>query len=477
MNESLPTRREFLLQSGLGLGAAALSSLSTVASPIGRGAASLLNDSLHHAATAKRVIYIFQAGGPAQMELYDHKPQLAARHGEELPESILKQQRLTGFTIGQKKYPIIASPLKFSQHGECGAWMSELLPRLAGSVDDMCFVRSVHTEAVNHDPAVTMMMTGTQQPGRPSIGAWLSYGIGSENHDLPSFVVLLTPGLIQDASTPVSTRHWGAGFLPSKHQGIKFRSGKAPVLYLDNPAGIDNNTRREMLNVTAQLNGIQKRTTGDPEIDSRIAQYELAHRMQMSVPELTDLSTEPQHIFDLYGPQSQVPGSFGANCLLARRLVEKGVRFVQIIDRDWDHHRNAPQHLKTKSQLSDQPMAALLTDLKQRGLLEDTLVVCGGEFGRTIYSQGPIQEKYGRDHHGGCFTMWMAGGGVRGGHSHGLTDEFSFNVAENPVHVHDLQATILHCLGIDHRRLTYKYQSRQFRLTDVEGTVVRDVLS
>ena len=477
MHESLPTRRKFLLQSGLGLGAAALSSLSTVASPIGRGAASLLNDSLHHAATAKRVIYIFQAGGPAQMELYDHKPQLAARHGEELPESILKQQRLTGFTIGQKKYPIIASPLKFSQHGECGAWMSELLPRLAGSVDDMCFVRSVHTEAVNHDPAVTMMMTGTQQPGRPSIGAWLSYGIGSENHDLPSFVVLLTPGLIQDASTPVSTRHWGAGFLPSKHQGIKFRSGKAPVLYLDNPAGIDNNTRREMLNVTAQLNGIQKRTTGDPEIDSRIAQYELAHRMQMSVPELTDLSTEPQHIFDLYGPQSQVPGSFGANCLLARRLVEKGVRFVQIIDRDWDHHRNAPQHLKTKSQLSDQPMAALLTDLKQRGLLEDTLVVCGGEFGRTIYSQGPIQEKYGRDHHGGCFTMWMAGGGVRGGHSHGLTDEFSFNVAENPVHVHDLQATILHCLGIDHRRLTYKYQSRQFRLTDVEGTVVRDVLS
>jgi len=476
MHESLPTRRKFLLQSGLGLGAAALSSLSSVASPIGRGGASLLNDSLHHAATAKRVIYIFQAGGPAQMELYDHKPQLAARHGEELPESILKQQRLTGFSIGHKNYPIIASPLKFSQHGECGAWMSELLPRLAGSVDDMCFVRSVHTEAVNHDPAVTMMMTGTQQPGRPSIGAWLSYGIGSENHDLPAFVVLLSPGLIQDASTPVSTRHWGAGFLPSKHQGIKFRSGKAPVLYLDNPAGIDDNTRREMLDVAAQLNTIQKRTTGDPEIDTRIAQYELAHRMQMSVPELTDLSTEPQNIFDLYGPQSQVPGSFGANCLLARRLVEKGVRFVQIIDRDWDHHRNAPQHLKTKSQLSDQPMAALLTDLKQRGLLEDTLVVCGGEFGRTIYSQGPIQEKYGRDHHGGCFTMWMAGGGVRGGHSHGLTDEFSFNVAENPVHVHDLQATILHCLGIDHRRLTYKYQSRQFRLTDVEGTVVRDVL-
>lgn len=458
------------------MGAAALNSLSTAASPIDRGGASLLNDSLHHPATAKRVIYIFQAGGPAQMELYDHKPAMAAQHGQELPESVLKQQRLTGFTIGQKKYPIIASPFKFSQHGECGAWMSELLPRLSASVDDICFVRSVHTEAVNHDPAVTLMMTGTQQPGRPSIGAWLSYGIGSENHDLPAFVVLLTPGLIQDASTPVSTRHWGAGFLPSKHQGIKFRSGKAPVLYLENPAGIDDNTRREMLDVAAQLNTIQKRTTGDPEIDTRIAQYELAHRMQMSVPELTDLSTEPQHIFDLYGTQSQVPGSFGANCLLARRLVEKGVRFVQIIDRDWDHHRNAPQHLKTKSQLSDQPMAGLLTDLKQRGLLDDTLVVCGGEFGRTIYSQGPIQEKYGRDHHGGCFTMWMAGGGIRGGHSYGLTDEFSFNVAENPVHVHDLQATILHCLGIDHRRLTYKYQSRQFRLTDVEGTVVRDVL-
>lgn len=470
------SRRQF---ASFGLGAAALSELlsgellSAAKAPDGN----TLDVPTSSSPRAKRVIYIFQAGGPAQMELYDYKPGLQKRHGEDLPESVLNQQRRTGFTAGQKKFPIIAPGFKFRRHGQSGTWMSELLPHLGGVVDDLCFVRSLHTEAVNHDPAVTMMLTGTQQPGRPSIGAWLSYGLGSENGDLPAFVVLLTPGLIQDASTPVSTRHWGAGFLPSKHQGVKFRSGSAPVLFLENPAGINDASRRAMLDVTGRLNAIQQRTVGDPEIEARIAQYELAHRMQLSVPDLTDLSREAAHTFQLYGPQAKTPGSFASNCLLARRLVEKGVRFVQVIDRDWDHHRNATKHLKTKSELTDQPLAGLLIDLKQRGLLEDTLVVCGGEFGRSIYSQGANLENYGRDHHGGCFTMWLAGGGVRPGFSYGATDEFSYNIAENPVHVHDLQATILHCLGIDHTRLTYKFQSRQFRLTDVGGRVVREILA
>jgi len=351
------------------------------------------------------------------------------------------------------------------------------MPHLGEVADELCFIKSMHTEAVNHDPAVTLMMTGTQQPGRPSLGAWLSYGIGSENQDLPAFVVLLTPGQIQDASTSLSAQQWGSGFLSSQHQGVKFRAGKDPVLYLTNAPGIDAKTRRAMLDVAAQLNRKQFESVGDPEINARIAQYEMAFRMQTSVPQVVDLSNETEKTFEMYGPLSKTPGTFAANCLLARRLIESGTRFVQIFDRDWDHHRNAPAHMKTKMRLSDQPTAALLKDLKMRGLLEDTLVVCGGEFGRTVYCQGPIQENYGRDHHGGCFTTWLAGGGVRGGHTHGRTDEFSFNVTESPVHVHDLHATILHCLGIDHKRLTFKHQSRQFRLTDVAGEVVHEILS
>lgn len=472
------TRRHFFGHSAVGIGGAALASLlaseatASTSEPTGGNLRKL-----HFAPKAKRVIYICQAGGPAQMELYDYKPSLTHRHGQELPSSVRKQQRLTGFTSGQGDYPIVASPFKFSRRGECGAWMSELLPQLSTVADDLCFVRSMHTEAVNHDPAVTFMLTGAQQPGRPSIGSWLSYGIGSENQNLPAFVVLLTPGLIQDASTPLSSRHWGSGFLPSRHQGVKFRAGQDPVLYLSNPPGIDTKTRREMLDVGARLNQIQQESYSAPGIGDRIAQYEMAFRMQTSVPKLVDLTSEPNHVFEMYGPQSRIPGSYAANCLLARRLVEAGVRFVQVFDRDWDHHRNAPQHLKTKSQLSDQPTAALIRDLKRRGMLDDTLVVCGGEFGRTAYCQGPLQEKYGRDHHGGCFTMWLAGGGTRGGHSHGKTDEFSFNIQDSPVHVHDLQATILHCLGIDHERLTFKFQSREHRLTDIAGEVVHSILT
>ena len=473
------TRRHFFGQAGLGLGTAALASLAdaemqrSIAAQ--SGPQSALNQP-HLPGRAKRVIYIFQAGGPAQMELFDYKPELAKLHGQELPPSVRDTQRLTGFTAKQGQFPIVASPFKFARHGECGAWVSELLPHLSTVVDELCFIKSMHTEAINHDPAVTFLLTGSQQPGWPSIGSWLSYGIGSESRDLPAFVVLLTPGLIQDASTPLSARHWGNGFLPASHQGVQFRAGKNPVLYLANPGGIDRRTRREMLDVTAELNRIQSASAGDPEIKARIEQYEMAFRMQASVPRLTDLTTETKAVFDMYGPQSRTPGTYAANCLLARRLVEQGVRFVQIFDRDWDHHRSEPKHMRTKANWFDQPTTALIQDLKMRGLLEDTLVVCGGEFGRTVYCQGPLQENYGRDHHGGCFTMWLAGAGVRSGHTHGVTDEFGYNVAEGPVHVHDLQATILHCLGIDHKRLTFQHQSRQFRLTDTAGRVVSEVL-
>ena len=475
------TRRHFFGTGAAGIGAAALASL--LDSECAAANTTRLPDpspaalGSHFAPRAKRVIYIFQAGGPAQLELFDHKPGLRRLHGTELPPSVRSSERLTGFTAGQGQYPVVASPFRFNRRGECGAWMSELLPNLATVADDICFVKSLHTDAINHDPAVTFMLTGAQQPGRPCIGSWLSYGIGSESQELPAFVVLLTPGLIQDASTPLSARHWGSGFFPSRHQGVKLRAGKDPVLYLSNPPGIDERTRREMLDVGAKLNRIQHQAVGDPEIDARIAQYEMAFRMQTSVPKLTDFSGETQQVFDLYGPLSRTPGTYAANCLLARRLVESGVRFVQIFDRDWDHHRNAPKHMKTKANWFDRPTGGLIIDLKLRGLLDDTLIVCGGEFGRTVYCQGPLQENYGRDHHGGCFTMWLAGGGIRAGYTHGRTDEFSYSVAESPVHVHDLQATVLHCLGIDHERLTFKHQSREFRLTDIAGRVVDDILT
>jgi hypothetical protein len=384
---------------------------------------------------------------------------------------------LTGFTRGQAKFPVAASSAKFRQHGECGAWVSELLPNMGQIADDLCIVRSMHTEAVNHDPALTLMVTGAQQAGRPSLGAWLSYGLGSENANLPAFVVLSSTGMIPDAATPLSARHWGSGFLPSQHQGVKFRAGTDPVLYLSNPPGIDSATRRRMLDVAGQLNRLQYELYGDSEIHTRITQYEMAYRMQSSVPKLTDFTNEPAHVFESYGTQSKTPGSYAANCLLARRLIESGVRFVQIFDRDWDHHRNAPTHLRTKTQMTDQPTAALIRDLKQRGLLDDTLVVCGGEFGRTVYCQGALQGNYGRDHHGGCFTVWLAGGGARPAISYGATDDYSFNIVKDPVHVHDLNATILHCLGIDHQQLTYKFQGRHYRLTDVHGEVVKGVLA
>jgi hypothetical protein len=475
------SRRHFFGRAATGIGTAALAWLlnrdaAAHAGSVGSLPSAAL-DVLHRPARAKNVIYIFQAGGPAQMELWDYKPLLPRLHGEDLPKSVMGDQRLTGFTKGQSAFPVAAPTTGFAQHGECGAWVSDLLPYLGQVVDELCVIRSMHTEAVNHDPALTYMVTGAQQPGRPSIGSWLSYGLGSENQNLPAFVVLLTPGLIPDAATPLSARHWGSGFLPSEHQGVKFRAGADPVLFLSNPPGIDGPTRRRMLDMSAHLNRLQYEAFGDPEITTRIAQYEMAYRMQSSVPELTDLASEPEHIFQQYGPLSRIPGSYGANCLLARRLVESGVRFVQIFDRDWDHHRNTPTHIRTKAQMTDQPTAALIADLRQRGLLDDTLVVCGGEFGRTVYCQGALQEKYGRDHHGGCFTVWMAGGGVRGGVQYGATDDYSFNITENPVHVHDLNATILHGLGIDHERLTYKFQGRHHRLTDVEGKVVNDILA
>lgn len=465
------TRRCFFRHGASGLGAMALASL--MQSEEARGEAIVS----HFAPRAKQVIYIFQAGGPAQMELWDYKPGLAKWHGKELPPSIRKGGRLTGFTAGQGKYPVIASPFQFKKHGQSGQWLSELWPHLAKRVDDLCVIRSMTTEAINHDPAVTYLLTGAQQPGRPSLGSWLSYGLGSENRNIPAFVVLLTQGAIQDASTPLSSRHWGNGFLPAHHQGVKFRSGADPVLYLSNPPGVRAQDRRRMLDVTAALNRIQKESVGDPEIEARIAQYELAYRMQTSVPDIVDLSSEPEHVLKAYGPQARAPGSYAASCLLARRLVELGARFVQIFDRDWDHHRNAPQHLRTKAKMTDQPTAALLGDLKQRGLLEETLVICGGEFGRTVFCQGPVQKRYGRDHHGRCFAIWMAGGGIKPGMAYGETDDFSFNVAKDPVPVHDLNATILHCLGMDHTKLTFQYQGRHHRLTDVHGHVIQDILA
>ncbi len=471
------SRRQFLRQSGLNLGATALATLLAGDDSRAEKRRSNGTERIENLPRrAKQVIYIFQAGGPAQMELYDYKPELPRHHGMDLPKSVIGAQRLTGFTQSQKSFPVAAAATNFQQRGSNGFWLSEMLPHLGNVMDDLCFVRSMHTEAVNHDPAVTYVLTGAQQAGRPSLGAWLSYGLGSENANLPAFVVLLSAGQIQDAATPLSARHWGSGFLPAQHQGVKFRAGADPVLYLSNPPGIDSATRRKMIDTTAELNRLQSVKAGDPEIDTRIAQYEMAYRMQSSVPELTDLTSESEHSFELYGPQSRTAGTFAANCLLARRLIESGVRFIQIFDRDWDHHRNAPAHLRTKTQMTDQPLAALIRDLKQRGLLEETLVVCGGEFGRTVYCQGALQEKYGRDHHGGCYTVWLAGGGIRPGFQYGLTDEYSFNIVENPVHVHDLNATILHCLGIDHQQLTFKFQGRHHRLTDVHGKVVLPLL-
>jgi hypothetical protein len=474
------TRRHFFGHGATGIGTAALASLVCPELFAGAGekaGTSGLPGLPHFAPKAKRVIYLFQSGAPSQIDLFDYKPRLAEFHKQELPDSIRQGQRLTGMTSGQKSFPVAASKFKFTQHGQAGIWLSELLPHTAKIADELCLIRSMHTDAINHDPAITLMQTGSQQPGRPSLGAWVDYGLGSENENLPAFVVMISKSGPK-AGQGLLARLWGSGFLPSQHQGVKLRGVGDPVLYLSNPAGIDGATRREMLDGIARLNQLQEAEVGDPEITARIAQYELAYRMQTSVPDLMDTSHEPAHIFDLYGEDSKKPGTFAANCLLARRLVERGVRFIQLYHRDWDHHGNLPDALPKQCRETDQGAAGLIADLKQRGLLDDTLVIWGGEFGRTVYCQGTLTETtYGRDHHPRCFSLWMAGGGIKPGMALGETDDYSYNIVKDPIHVHDLQATILHCLGVDHTRLTYKCQGRHFRLTDVHGRLVQEILA
>jgi hypothetical protein len=463
-----PSRRQFLTHTTAGLGAAALSSLLQADSP---------PTLPHFAPKAKRVIYLFQFGGPSQIDLFDPKPGLAKMQTAELPASIRMGQRLTTMTAGQSSFPIASSLFKFARHGQSGALISELLPYTSKVADDLCFIRSLHTEQINHDPGITFFQTGFQLAGRPSIGSWLAYGLGSENKDLPAFIVMTSRGG-KLGDQPLADRLWGSGFLPTRYQGVKFRSGSDPVLFLSNPPGFDHGARRRFLDLVRDLNQAKLEESGDPEISTRIAQYEMAFRMQTSVPELSDVSNEPQSTFDLYGPDARKPGTYAANCLLARRLAERGVRFIQLFHRGWDQHARLPDQIRVQCEATDRASAGLIQDLKQRGLLDETLVVWGGEFGRTVYCQGKLTETdYGRDHHPRCFTIWMAGGGIKPGVTYGATDEFSYNIAENPVHVHDLHATILHCLGIDHKRLTYKFQGRHFRLTDVHGTVIKDVLS
>jgi hypothetical protein len=475
----LLTRRHFLGRTSAGIGSVALASLlddQVFAQEPASGAGIPGYPDL--AARAKRVIYLFQSGAPSQMELFDHKPLLERLEGTDLPESIRQGQRLTGMTSRQDRFPVAASRFRFARHGRSGATLSELMPCTAAVADELCFIKSMHTEAINHDPAVTFFQTGAQLAGRPSIGAWLAYGLGSENQDLPAFVVLVSKGTGNPNDQPLYDRLWGSGFLPTKYQGIKFRPSGDPVLYLSNPAGLDAGVRRRMLDDLARLNEWKHRKVGDPEILTRIAQYELASRMQTSVPELADLSREPDSVFELYGPEARRPGTFAANCLLARRLAERGVRFIQLFHRGWDQHVHLPKQISGQARDTDRASAALITDLKQRGLLDETLLIWGGEFGRTVYCQGTLTaDDYGRDHHPRCFTVWLAGGGIKAGMTHGETDDFGYNITRDPVHVHDLHATMLHCLGIDHTRLTYKFQGRHYRLTDVHGEVVKAILA
>jgi len=473
-SKRLETRRQFFGKSATGLGAAALSSL------LSRDLEAAADGGLfpNFAPKAKRVIYLFQSGAPSQLDLFDYKPGLLKRYNEELPDSIRQGQRLTGMTVGQKRFPVAPTRFGFQQYGESGAWLSELLPHLSGIADKLCFIKSMHTEAINHDPAITFFQTGSQIAGRPSIGSWLSYGLGSENEDLPAFVAMTSTGTGRPGGQPLYDRLWGSGFLPTTHQGVKFRGVGDPVLHLNDPSGIDRSMRRDILDDIAAINRRKMEDFGDPEIETRIAQYELAYRMQSSVPELTDLSTEPDSVFEAYGPESRKRGTYAANCILARRLCERGVRFVQLFHMGWDQHKGLPKQLAGQTYDTDQPTAALIRDLENRGLLDDTLVIWGGEFGRTVYCQGTLTETdYGRDHHPRCFTIFLAGAGIRPGMSHGATDDYSYNVAENPVHVHDLHATVLHLLGIDHERLTYRFQGRRFRLTDVHGELVKPILA
>lgn len=474
---AMHSRREFLSRSAMGLGALGLSSLLNPLSATTKGAASdVASVSLpHFAPQAKRIIYLFQSGAPSQMDLFDHKPLLQKMYGQELPPSVRQGQRLTGMTAGQTSFPLAGTLFDFQRYGESQAWMSELVPHQAAIADELCFIHSMHTEAINHDPAITFIQTGSQFPGRPSMGSWIDYGLGSMNENLPAFIVLVTKG---KGGQPLYARLWGNGFLPSQHQGVQFRAGKDPVLYLTNPEGIDQNHRGEQLDYLRQLQEHQFDKLQDPEIEARIAQYEMAFRMQSSVPEVTDTRGEPDHVYNLYGPDSRIPGTYAANCLLARRLAEKGVRFIQLYHRGWDQHDNLPSGIARQCRETDQASAALITDLKQRGMLDDTLVIWGGEFGRTNYSQGQLSNtNYGRDHHPKCFSLWMAGAGVKKGFAYGKTDDFSYNVVENPVHVHDFQATIMHLLGINHEQFTFKFQGRRYRLTDVHGNVVKDILA
>lgn len=470
--QQLITRRSFFSRSSTGIGIAALGSL--------------LNENLsandrtfpNYNPKIKRVIYLMMSGAPSHVDLFDYKPKLADMRGKEIPPSVHKNQKLSTMTQGKKK-PCLPSRAPMRQHGKCGAWLSDFLPHTASLADDLCFIKSMKTEAVNHAPAMTFLLTGAEQPGRPSMGAWLSYGLGSENQNMPTFCVMTSRDREGTCGQLFYDFYWGSGFLPTKFQGVKFRGGGDPVLYLSNPPGMTSEVKRDLLDGLAELNSIKQKQVGDPEINTRIAQYEMAYRMQTSVPALTDLTTETKQTLDLYGPQVTRPGSFAYNCLLARRLAERGVRFIQLMHSGWDQHSNLPTQLKEQCRDTDQPSAALVKDLKRRGLMEDTLVIWGGEFGRTPFGQGDInnQKKHGRDHHPYCYTLWMTGGGVKPGISYGKTDEFGYNIVENPVHVHDFQATILHLLGIDHEKLTYRYQGRDFRLTDVHGELVGDVLA
>jgi hypothetical protein len=465
------TRRHFFGRSAVGLGTAALASLipSPVQAAAGTSPTGGLPDLPHFAPKAKRAIYLFMNGGPSQMDMFDYKPAMVKMFDKDLPESIRMGQRLTTMTSGQTRFPVAPSKYKFQQYGKAGAWVSELLPWTAKIVDDIAIIKTVNTEAINHDPAVTYICTGHQLPGRASLGAWLSYGLGTMNQSLPTFVVMTATWTGRKEAQAIYNRLWGSGFLPSKYQGVALRAKGDPVLFLSNPPGVDPQTRRRMLDSLARLNQKEFDTVADPETQARIAQYEMAFRMQSSVPELTNLSGEPKHVLDMYGPDVHTPGTFAASCLLARRLAERGVRFTQIFHRGWDQHLNVAGDLPNQCRDVDQACCALITDLKQRGLLDDTLVVWGGEFGRTIYCQGKLtKDNYGRDHHPRCFTIWMAGGGVKPGIVYGKTDDFSYNIVENPVHIHDMNATILHCLGIDHKRLTYRVQGLDMRLTGVE---------
>jgi hypothetical protein len=476
----LMTRRQLLGLGARGFGALGLSSLLNPSLLRGGITPAIEDGTLgqpHFKAKAKRVIYLFFSGGPSHIDMFDFKPAQRKIHGIELPDSIRQGQRLTGMTSGQKSFPCVAPMFDFKKYGNHGTYVSELLPHIASIVDDISIIKTVNTEAINHDPAITYINTGTQQLGRPSMGAWLNYGLGSPNQNLPGYVVMISKGKGQ--SQALYSRLWGSGFLPSRHQGVKFRSAGEPVLYLNNPPGVDDASRRSLLDSIAEINQAHYKETGDPEIEARISQYEMAYRMQASVPELTDLSNEPESVLDLYGPDSRKPGTFGYNCLLARRMAEREVPFIQLFHRGWDQHGDLPKKITGQCQDIDQPAAGLVKDLKLRGMLDDTLIVCGGEFGRTIYSQGELtKDNHGRDHHGRCFTVWMAGGGIKAGYEHGETDDFSYNIVRDPVHIRDLNATILHQLGIDHERFTYKYQGLDQRLTGVEpARVVKEILA